>query len=467
MPKNLVVIVLDTLRHPKFFPGLDDGSAMPYFRSLEPSGLSFSNLIASSCWTPPSHVSLLSGTDPWNTHFHIASGTSHVPTAPFLADRWHSLGGESAAFSANWLVAPEVGTARGYDTFNPGLPTSLSGLALQGVQVAGFEQLMFSRIARSPCDATGRTRGLLDRSIQIFGTAFHRSIRPLYSGLRVVRAMNRFLRLRSDRRPLHLFLNLMEMHEPYPSPGGRRGGGLDLQYLPSVNLARHTQALERWGEALGMMEPYRLAARNLDSALRSAVESLRKAGVLDDAALLVTSDHGQGLGEHGGFFGHAFFLHDELVRIPAVYLEFEHGQPKLDAGRYDGVFDLRHLFDLLIDRSVEVRPVAPDRSIPASVARRGPAASFWEGPRPHPPRGFLLSPPPSAYHRAVRVFGEEGILALDSDGTTVFEGAASSPSELLVASAETAIGQTGGPARTSPGRRDPEVDKRLKSWGYD
>ncbi|MFZ1022759.1 MAG: hypothetical protein WAN87_01310 [Thermoplasmata archaeon] len=32
MPKNLVVIVLDTLRPPGWFPGLEDGSAMPLLR---------------------------------------------------------------------------------------------------------------------------------------------------------------------------------------------------------------------------------------------------------------------------------------------------------------------------------------------------------------------------------------------------------------------------------------------------
>lgn len=467
MPKNLVVIVLDTLRHPDFFPALREGTVMPFFRALTAEGVVFSHAIASSCWTPPSHVSLLSGTDPWRTHFHIASGRTEVPDNPFLADRWRERGGRSLAFSANWIVAPEVGDARGYDTFNPGLPTWLSGLALRGLQVAGFEQLMYSRILRRMRDPAVPPGGLVDGLLQVSGTVAHRVVRPLYAGALVTRALSRSLKSTSRTEPLHVFVNLMEMHEPYSPPPGRRAKGLDLMYLQSVNLARHTQALDRWGESLGMMTPYEQAAGRLDRALRWVIHRLRAAGILDDATLLVVSDHGQGLGEHGGFFGHAFFLYDELVRVPAVYLEFRHGEPSLPAERLDPWVDLRHLFDLLVARGVEGAESPIAQCLADSVARRGPAAAFWEGPAPHPPRGFLLSAPPSSYHRSVRVFSNEGSVALGDGGLVSYDGNRSAIPDSLAEYAERAIGRSATASSAPAGRRDPEVDRRLKSWGYD
>ncbi len=467
MPKNLVVIVLDTLRHPQFFPGLEEGSAMPFFSGLVRQGTSFSHAVASSCWTPPSHVSLLSGSDPWATHFHIASGTTVVPSNPFLADLWRQRGGRSVGLSANWLVAPEVGTARGYDEFNPGLPTWLSSLVLRGLQVAGYEQLVYSRILRRARDSGARSGGRLDGLLQFGGTAAHRAVRPLYAGDGVARALGRYLKLRSGREPLHLLVNLMEMHEPYEPPAGHRSLGLDLTYLPSVNLARHTQALAHWGLELDMMRPYREAALRLDSALRSVFDRLRTSGILDDAAVLVASDHGQGLGEHAGFFGHAFYLHDELVRIPAVYLEYRRGEPSLPAARLDAWVDLRHLFDLVVARAVNEEDVAPTAVLERSVGRRGPATAFWEGPSPHPPRGFLLSAPPSSYHRTVRVFSEEGTVAMGADGVVHYEGAIARAPDRLVETAERAVGRTASGVVAPTGRRDPEVDRRLKSWGYD
>lgn len=467
MAKNLVVVVLDTLRHERWFPALHDGTAMPFLRELFSQGVEFPNAIASSCWTPPSHVSLLSGTDPWRSHFHIASRSADVPSAPFLAELWRRAGGESVAFSANWLVAPEVGTARGYDVFNPRLPTWLSTIVLQGIQVIGYEQLLYDRIgrmARSDPRTTGR---LLDRVLQFGGTAAHRVARPLYSGNQVVRAVDRHLKARDPSRPLHLFVNLMEMHEPYPTPRGRERPGLDLTYLPSVNLARHTQALAHWGEGLEMMQPYREAGQRLDGALERLFATLRASGILDDAAVLVTSDHGQALGEHRGSFGHAFFLFDELVRIPAAYFEFRAGRPTLEPARPETWVDLRHLFDLLVAKGVEQRSDPVERILGESLERRGPATAFYEGPAPHPPRGFLLSAPVSSYHRAVRVFGPDGSCSLDDRGSPLELDEPPAPvAEHLLAYAEKAVGSARASADVGA-QRDPEVDRRLRSWGYD
>lgn len=467
MPKNLVVIVLDTLRHPDHFAGLADGSSMPFLRSLMDRGTSFSHAVASSCWTPPSHVSLLSGTDPWATHFHIATGTTHVPRNPFLADLWRSGGGGSVGFSANWLVGPEVGTARGYDVFNPRLPTALSSLVLRGLQVVGFEQLMYARILRRTVGSEPGLGRILDGSLQQGGAAVHRVVRPLYSGMLVARSLAGYLKAWSRSQPLHVLVNLMEMHEPYLPPRDRTTSGLDLTYLPSVNLARHTQALEHWGTQLGMMVPYRDAASRLDRALRNVVERLRVGGVLDDATLLVVSDHGQGLGENGGFFGHAFFLYDELVRVPAALLEFRHGEPIGTGRRVDAWVDLRHLFDLAVARGIERSEDPTERLLEASVAQRGPATAFWEGPPPHPPRGFLLSAPTSSYHRSVRVFSDAGCASIEGDGPVRVDERAGALPDSLVSYAERAVGRAGAGPIVPGGRRDPEVDRRLRSWGYD
>jgi arylsulfatase A-like enzyme len=44
---------------------------------------------------------------------------------------------------------------------------------------------------------------------------------------------------------------------------------------------------------------------------------LRDLGLLDQTAVVVTSDHGEGLGDHG-HMAHGWNLHEELVRIPLI-----------------------------------------------------------------------------------------------------------------------------------------------------
>ncbi len=50
--------------------------------------------------------------------------------------------------------------------------------------------------------------------------------------------------------------------------------------------------------------------------VKKIINTLDEHGILDKSLVLVTSDHGQLLGEYGGMIGHIAFLYDELTRIP-------------------------------------------------------------------------------------------------------------------------------------------------------
>ena len=469
MPKNLIVIVADTLRHPCYLPGYAEGRSMPFLRALESRGVSLSHVVASSSWTPPSHASLLSGIDPWRTGFHLPWNPARPDPNSFLAALWRSAGGKSAGFSANWMVAPEIGTACGYDAFNPGLSTRLSSLVGRGLSVVGFEQLIHLRLLHRTSPFTARWDALVDRLLQAGGSAIHRAVRPFYSGEGVVRAVDRFLRGSPSGSSLHLFVNLMEMHEPYvPSPG-HRSSGLDPPYLPSVSLCRQTDALRERGRPDEMMGAYLEAAGRLDRALLRLIDTLRLHRVLDDAGVMLVSDHGQGLGENDGYFGHGSYLYDELVRVPAIWLEFRNGQAIGDRFRWDRWVDLRHLYDLLRLRGIEGldRPVGA--VLDDSLAGRGPASSFWAGPAPHPPRGFFSSQSPSTHFRAVRVFSPEGEVWIREDRESRYRGPALGAPDALVEYADRAIarGSEATASSAAPPLTDPELDRRLRSWGYD
>ena len=54
-----------------------------------------------------------------------------------------------------------------------------------------------------------------------------------------------------------------------------------------------------------------------DSALAHWIAFLKKAGVYDNAIIVVTGDHGEGLGEHGEET-HGLFLYDSTLHIPLI-----------------------------------------------------------------------------------------------------------------------------------------------------
>lgn len=61
-----------------------------------------------------------------------------------------------------------------------------------------------------------------------------------------------------------------------------------------------------------------------DAVIRSILASLQAKGYLDDALVVITADHGEGLGEHG-MYTHSNSVHEELLRIPMLMIAY--GKP--------------------------------------------------------------------------------------------------------------------------------------------
>ncbi len=466
MARNLVVIVADTLRHPQFM-GAPAEAAAPFLSRWTRQGTSIPRLLASSSWTCPSHVSLLAGVDPWQTHFYVAQAQSAIPPSRSLADLWREGGGESAAFSENFLVAPELGTAPGYDSYNPGLWSRLAGYAQRGVTVLGYEQLLHRTM--EPLIGRGGDAPQAAKGLRGTGTAVYRLINSMRSGVELNRAVARYLRRRPPGRPLHLFVNLAEPHEPYllPTPALR---GHSLGHLPSVNLARHTDYLGRSNAGDAFRLAYLASVGELDRQLEVLIATLRRHDLLRDALVLFVSDHGQALGENG-FYGHGHYLHDELVMIPGVLWSYRNGTPVDGPSPRSDWVDLRHLYDLLLDDlRGEDGPLGP--RIERSRAIRGPAASYWEGPFPRAPGGFLTGTRRSEIYRELRLVQADATATV-RDTTSAVEsiptpGHAPGPEEMVeVARRIVVLGRGDRSPAPDVAGMSRDVDQRLRSWGYD
>jgi arylsulfatase A-like enzyme len=134
--------------------------------------------------------------------------------------------------------------------------------------------------------------------------------------------------------PFFLWLHYMDPHWPYGtelaelSPAERRGAR-----RLSRKALRRPAALT--GTELGRLrELYRLEVEYLDRSVGGLFDRLRRAGLWDGCAVALTSDHGQGFGEHGATF-HGDLLYDELIRVPLIVRA-----PGLAPERREGVASL-------------------------------------------------------------------------------------------------------------------------------
>jgi arylsulfatase A-like enzyme len=106
--------------------------------------------------------------------------------------------------------------------------------------------------------------------------------------------------------PWFLFVGYMDPHDPYfPHPYDGTGYSRAANQHPDLSEADALRALydgeiTYWDEHFGRL-----------------MDALRERGVYDDTLIIVTSDHGEEFGEHGGFW-HGTTLYDEQLRVPLI-----------------------------------------------------------------------------------------------------------------------------------------------------
>ncbi len=269
--RSLILLSLDTLR-------ADHLSAYGYPRPTSPqldafaaSATLYTRAMASAPWTLPSHASLFTGLDPFEhgAHSFRASGP-----------------GENA-----WALAPEHRTLA-------------EALAEEGFATAAF-------VANSSY-LTPRTG--LDQGFATFEVKRERA-----------REKNRrvlaWLEQQRGRR-FFLFVNTMDTHPPYNLERWPPWLGSPPNRSPA--LARRLYEVVMPGDApppadlvRQVVDQYDASIANLDDALGELFAGIAALGLLDEALIAVTSDHGEYLGEHR-LLWHSKDVHQPVLWVPLI-----------------------------------------------------------------------------------------------------------------------------------------------------
>ena len=116
-----------------------------------------------------------------------------------------------------------------------------------------------------------------------------------------------------------LFVNYMDAHLPYSPPQDFRRSFLpDDVDASTVNfpvVSTDTKLSE--GKRFRVNALYDAELRYLDSELARLLRYLQEQSAWDDMLVVITSDHGEALGEHG-LIGHTSSLYDVMIRVPMV-----------------------------------------------------------------------------------------------------------------------------------------------------
>jgi arylsulfatase A-like enzyme len=165
--------------------------------------------------------------------------------------------------------------------------------------------------------------------------------------------------------PRFAYVHYIDVHGPYLDPKPF-GGGREVD--PALaEQARLT------GEPRDVaIDVYDGELAHLDGLIGALVRELDRRGILDDSIVIVTSDHGEEFGDHGGH-GHGHTLYDELLRVPLIFV-------RTDAfpytGRVDAIVGQVDLLPTLCDLAgLPLPPGRPGRTLRPLVERAAGADS--------------------------------------------------------------------------------------------
>jgi arylsulfatase A-like enzyme len=295
---NVLLIVLDTVRAKSL--GLY-GYGRPTTPNLErwlDRGVVFDRAIAPSSWTFPTHASLFTGRWP-----HEVSADWHTPLDaryPTLAEILRSQGYLTAGFAANlFYCTSEFGLARGFSYYED-YPVS-SSQALVSTSI-GRELISFSLNE----DFAFRFRGWIG----------YEEIPGRKSATAVNDSFLRWLGRQDRSRPFFGFLNYLDAHQPFlpPSP-------FDVRFLAGPRGDPRHWWSRQWSDEAVQAEAdsYDGAIAYLDHETGRLLDELQRRGVLDNTMVVITSDHGEHLGEHG-YMRHGHTLYPEVLHVPLMVL---------------------------------------------------------------------------------------------------------------------------------------------------
>jgi arylsulfatase A-like enzyme len=366
---NVIMVVVDTLRADHLSCYGYSQLATPNIDRLAREGVLFSNAFSASSWTLPSHVSLLTGRFQFDHGIDRVQPMSvrHWGTPPLgnyltLGQIMERKGYRTGAFSGNrTFFSADLGFKQGFIHFEDYFHSPADMFVRTTLGKELVRDLQFSRWTGTGKRVLHRLGlgALLDRDDEgAFDVGGPSSVRKRAA---IVNAELLRWADRDRQRPFFAFLNYFDVHSPYGLP----------QSSTQDSPAHYDDGVSYVDEQIGQL-----------------MSELKRRGLDGNTLVIVTSDHGEGLGQRG-LLNHGKALYDFLIHIPLVFW-------------YPG----------RIPAGLRIPATVTNASVPATIATvigseeqtsfpAGSLASLWT----HPSDG--TEPPPALSELAENKFSEK------------------------------------------------------------
>ena len=339
---NVLIIVWDTVRPDRLTPYGYELPTTPHLEEFARDSLLYERAVSPGMWTLPSHASLFTGLPASahgvNSHHQWLDNRFRT-----LAEIFGDAGYATYAFSANAHMSAKANLVQGFETVEH--PWEEPWVEVVGPFIDAKLIPEDSSTEISP----GRHRDPEHKERNYKEGILYKEAGPI-----IADAFFGWLEKRPAEQPFFVFLNYMESHIPrIPSLEARRqvmdeemiqrSFKVDQFHLTMLSylLRKHEYSPE---EIEVLSRIYDAALIDLDQATQALLQGMKEIGLLDDTIVVITSDHGENLGDHH-MTGHKFCLYNTLTRVPLIIRYPERVKP----GRVAKPVSVLNVFATILD----------------------------------------------------------------------------------------------------------------------
>ncbi len=311
---NVIIIVWDTVRADRLTPWGGPRPTTPWLAETVEYGVVFEHAHSPAVWTLPSHASMFTGL--------AAESTGSDERWQWLDERYVTLaehfgahGYRTFAMSANPMLSDDTNLLQGFQerwSSYDAVHRERARAITTGKLIAGDRSQELSPDWAPPAYAKSRPTWWFKEAAPLVVE----EVLAWIDGGQVAEA------------PFLAYLNLMEAHTPrVPSMASRQAviddarviqAGLDTDAaFIQLHFANFGQKRYSASELEAIKAVYDATLRDLDGATEALFDGLRERGLSDRTVVVLTSDHGESLGDHG-LHNHRFGLWETLTHVPLV-----------------------------------------------------------------------------------------------------------------------------------------------------
>ena len=278
---NIFLIIIDTLRP-------DHLSCYGYPRNTSPNidqfaknALLFENCFSHASSTGGSCACILSGFLAHETKV-LVYGYALPSAVEILPEMLRRQGYKNAAVISNYVLRKRTNWTQGFDVFD--------------------DTMDDKELVRGLPERTAK--GTTDRAIEL---------------------INQF-----SRDPLFMWIHYQDPHGPYTPPKQYAG----MFWNPDDKKPRNIKVNKKESGTGGIpsyqklpnnstnyhyyVSQYDAEIRYIDEHFKRLIDTLKEQGIYDESLIILTSDHGEGMGEHNYYFAHGENLYNQLIHVPLI-----------------------------------------------------------------------------------------------------------------------------------------------------